>query len=311
MKQRIVIFGILVIALILFSPTVFVVAEDITMTPQVQVPPTNPPWVEPVPDGIMSKITQYVVDYSGISEDYFNAHYEILNVYKTTYDCMRGGCKQPGFPTTSSCFNTYTLECNYTYAVHVFWSFKIDNYTTIVGDHYSAGIASLEAPQRFVFIIENGEVKEHWRYNYINQVLQNRPFPKFREITNVISQTQLNNIKDGCGTFTKPNAIKLTTICIPETETITGPYCGDGVVHGDNLSLIFYSYGKKDGKDFELFADLETRENYCNEIMLVGGQKTGVITSTQSTNYTNLILIIVGIIVFLLIIIGIYKKFKK
>ena len=280
MKQRIGIFSILIITLILFSPAVLAGAGDIN------VPPTNnPPFVEPVPDGILDKINQYVIDYSGISKDYFNAHYEVLNAYKTTYDCIPGECKGAG------CFNTYNLECNHTYAVHVLWNFKIDDYTAIVGDQSGVSIY-VEEPSRFIFIIENDEVKEHWRYIYINQVLQNRPFPKFREITNLIPQTQLKNIKDSCGTFTRPNAIKLTT----------------DSVYGNDLSLVFYSWGKKDGKDVELLVNLENGESQCNEIQLVGGQKTGVI---PSTNYTNLILIIVGIIVVLLVIIGIYKKFKK
>jgi hypothetical protein len=287
MKFKIEMFSILFVGVILYSPLVLAGAGDIN------VPPTNPPFVESVSDEVLDKIKQYVINYSGISEDYFNAHYEILNAYKTTFDC---GLRKEGYPSRNvcktfvdrDCFNVNIPLCNNTYAVHVLWKFNIGEFSAIVGGQSGAVGIFPEEPDRFVFIIEDGEVIKSWSSNQASSL----SIPKFREVNPIISKSRLDEWVNGCGEFTDPYGLKLT------------PKSSDS----DVLSFVYYGWGKKDNKHVEFFADLETGENYCNEIMLVGGQKTGVITST---NYTNLILIIAGIIVILLIIFGLYKKLKK
>ncbi|MEE9323279.1 MAG: hypothetical protein V3U72_01915, partial [Candidatus Aenigmarchaeota archaeon] len=62
MKQKIETFGILIIGLILFTPSVLAGAGDIN------IPSANPPFVEPVSEEILDKINQYIINYGGISE---------------------------------------------------------------------------------------------------------------------------------------------------------------------------------------------------------------------------------------------------
>jgi len=246
-----------------------------------EIPDYNPPFIEPVPEGILDKINQYMIDYSGISKDYFNEHYKVLNAFKTTYNCLRGGCKEPGlYP--GMCFKEYVPQCNYTYAVHVLWKFKIDDYEAIVGD---AGL------QRYAFIIENNEIKKHFRYYYINQELQNLPLPKFREIENVIPKSQFDGIINSCVDEITDYPIKLA----PKTHTDT------------SLHLFYTGLGKKDNKNIDVFIDLETGEYSCEEVWLLGEgeEKLGGVVADNSRLY-----FVIGIIVLVLIILVIVLSLK-
>jgi len=233
-------------------------------------PPSNPPFVEPIlkdrDAAILDKINDYVIDYSEISEEYFNEHYSIISAYKSTFSCdskrVNWACAQSG-----SCFNEYDPACNNTYAVHVFYKFNIDNYSALVGgtgrspkvQYYNP----ILIPLRLSFIFENDVIIGAFESNAIepNSVAQTdygipKQIPKFREITTIIPIERFNEWLNGCGTFnTDVHPIKLTRL--DESEN-------------DNLTLYYYGYGKNNlGEDVEFFANLETGESYCKTITMI------------------------------------------
>ncbi len=283
MKHKIQTVSILFVGLILFAPLVMAGAGDIN------IPPTNPPFAEPVSEEILDKINQYVIDYSGIYEYYFNSHYEILNAYKTSfYGEDENACVEIEFAYE------YNLEeCEDYFAVQVLWKFNVADYSDVIVGSQSGASIYVEEPGRFIFIFKNNEIVDSRSSMY-----SSNPIPKFREIIDMYSPDQLNSWIEECGEFTRPYGLKLTQKSSDSNA----------------LSFIYYSWGNsKDKGNVEFFADLETGEHYCNEILLTGQPKAGVYPPRFNpfANFTTLIFTLVVLIVILAIIIALYKKFKK
>jgi len=212
-----------------------------------------------VPSDVQNAINQYVITNSGIPSDYFNSHYQISNAVKQGYDCINNRYEPEVSGSDNSGFNS---ACQNSYAVAVTWNFTIGGYTAEVGGQASPSISE-GAPQPFVFIIENGQVKEFaGATGPIPRTVQNISMTKFPEIDTVIPQSQLNGIVSKCGTFTQPDAIKLTT----SSNT------------GNTLSMVYYNWGTQSNgsqgnsaqKNVGLFVNLVTGENKCDDLNLVG-----------------------------------------
>lgn len=250
-------------------------------------------------DEITNKINRYVIDYSGLSEEYFNEHYTIKILGIQSYESICNGPEEQkigaSFPHSVFCGE----ECpgpncvdETSFFVKAKWDFKINGYEGEVGDQIGSAIY-VEEPREFGFVFKNNEVKEHARYLYKNQVLQNRPFPKFEEITTTIPQKQLDEIKNNCGTFTRSNAIKLTT----------------NLIDDETLSLVFYSWGEKGGKNVELLVNLENGDNQCNEIQLFGQDENNI--GGVKTSIFDHPLLILGIIIVVILVIGFFLLKKR
>jgi len=227
---------------------------------QKNISPKNP--AEKVPDEIIAKINKYVINQSSISEEYFYSHFELIEANKTPYNCLNGGCKDHA-RASDFCFRESIPECNYTYAVHAFWQFKIGDYEALAGDRLSA-----KYDEPFIFIIENGQVKEYFRYvwyepkyqnlnvsDYAGNQYVNLPFPKFREINTTIPKAQLEGVINDCvdGPFEEDD-VRLAPI---------EPGAGE-------LSLLYHSTGKKEGNSYLIYVNLETGDSSCSRIYLGG-----------------------------------------
>lgn len=270
MRIKIGIFGVLLTGLVLVCPLASVATGAIYA----------PEGAKSVPDEIIDKINQYVIDQSGISTDYFNTHCEVTDAYRT------GGGAPPPYRCNGKHEGEYILDCNEnTYMAYVLWKFILGDYTAIVCDHN----------ERFGFVIDNGEVREHFRYGGAGE-LRNRPFPKFREITTVaISKSQFDKIVNNCADFTEGYAdpLRLT----PKT------------FDSDTLSLFYKNLGKKDGKDMALTIDLETGEYSCKETMVFREGEEVVTTKVDNLKFY----LAIGIVMLVLIVLAVILllKFKK
>jgi hypothetical protein len=247
-----------------------------------------------VPNEILEKINSYVINRSDISSKYFYIHYEIRYARRIPYSCTT----QPGgelpTPKKAALFECFAFNpaINYSkvYAVKISWNFTVNNYSAIAG-----WWAGTNEPTKFVFIIKDGEVIGNWRTDF----LEEKPFPKFREIYDTISLSELNNIIEECadaGIYTFH-----PTRLLPNPEK------------PDELSLLYYGWGKKTvevaGKTWELFINLEDGNYTCKEIEVIGKQERVTLFQEKITSWVILTIGIVIIILALILIL--YSKLKR
>ena len=215
-----------------------------------------PGGVEKAPLGIVDKINAYVLEQSGISEEYFNTHYKAIDAY---YEGDEGRIIGDYLEVTGS-------EPEGIRVVYVIWKFTLDGYTALVS----------EGGKDFGFSIQDGEVKEQFRYRYVDRKKVNLPLPKFREITTFLPKTQFDDIMNACGTDFIKWGGNVGELEGKDMVMLSTKYADpNGGIQNNELSLFYDSHGKKDGNDVRLTVNLETGEYTCENGIMIGRSTSG------------------------------------
>lgn len=217
-----------------------------------------------VPQAILEKINSYVINKSGISEEYFYDHFSIERAVRIPYSCSTSPeeflATLPEPKKAALCFAIYP-DINYSrqYAVKISYLFQIDGYEGVVRP-YGFGLEG----NYYIFIIKNDEVVGEWKSDFLKE----GPFPKIPEVFNTIPKKELELRKESCFEKIRFESISITKYPKELSSSELIP---------NELELVYYGYGTRNSKTYQLFVNLETGQYLCKEASLIEKQGRGII----------------------------------